>query len=223
MIGFWNYTIVLTFLGLVFSVFGMTQADANHMVIAIACLAASGLCDAFDGRVAGTKSDRTKNEVIFGIQLDSLCDVICFGIFPAVICYSSGVGHYIGGIALSYYCICAVIRLAFFNTLETEKLDSEDAPAEKVYHGLPITSISIILPIIYFICVAVVPEKIHPIIYTFMLFIVGTLFILDFKLKKPSFRQLIAIIVVVFIFVVASFIVVGLNLQWALNLLGFKS
>lgn len=222
MIGFWNYTIVLTFLGLVFAIFGMTQADANHMVVAVACLAASGLCDAFDGRVAGTKIDRTRKEVLFGIQLDSLCDVICFGVFPAIICYSSGVGHYIGGIALSYYCICAVIRLAFFNTLETEKLDA-DSPSEKVYHGLPITSISIILPIIFFICMVAVPEKIHPIIYTFMLFIVGTLFILDFKLKKPSLKQLILIIVIVFVFVVASFVVLGMDLQWGINLSGSKS
>ncbi len=220
MIGFWNYTIVLTFLGLVFSIFGMTQADANHMVIAVACLAASGLCDAFDGRVAGTKTDRTQKEVIFGIQLDSLCDVICFGIFPAVICYSSGVGHYIGGIALSYYCICAVIRLAFFNTLETEKLGQE-VQTEKVYHGLPITSISIILPIIFFVCMVFVPEKAHPIVYTFMLFIVGTLFILDFKLKKPSLKQLILIIVVVFIFVVASFVVFGLTKGGTASLFGF--
>ena len=221
MIGFWNYTIVLTFLGLVFSIFGMTQADASHMVVAVACLAASGLCDAFDGRVAGTKVDRTKKEIIFGMQLDSLCDVICFGIFPAVICYSSGVGHYIGGIALSYYCICAVIRLAFFNTLETEKLD-KTTQEEKVYHGLPITSISIILPIVFFICMVFIPEKVHPIVYIFMLFIVGTLFILDFKLKKPSLKQLVLIIVIVFIFVVASFVFYCMTKSGTISLFGFK-
>ena len=36
-----------------------------------------------DGRVARTKKNRTEDEKNFGIQLDSLCDVICFGVFPA--------------------------------------------------------------------------------------------------------------------------------------------
>ena len=82
MIGFYNYTLVLTFLSLVSAVFGMTQASGGHFNIAVGCLAFAGLCDAFDGRVARTKKDRTDDECLFGVQLDSLCDVVAFGAFP---------------------------------------------------------------------------------------------------------------------------------------------
>jgi len=108
MIGFYDYTLILTFLSLASSVFGMTQAMDGNFRVAIICLAFSGLCDAFDGKVARTKKNRTDDEVLFGIQLDSLCDVICFGAAPALICYLLGVRGYIGGIAITYYCICSV-------------------------------------------------------------------------------------------------------------------
>ena len=57
---------------------------------ALFCLAFSGLCDMFDGKVARTKANRTEDEKRFGIQIDSLCDVVCFGAFPMILCYSMG-------------------------------------------------------------------------------------------------------------------------------------
>ena len=78
MIGIYNYTVVLTYMSLCSSVFGMTQAIHGHFKIAIFCLALSGLCDMFDGKVARSKKDRTDDEKAFGIQIDSLCDVVCF-------------------------------------------------------------------------------------------------------------------------------------------------
>ena len=86
MIGFYNYTVILTYISLLSSVFGMTQAIHGHFKTAIFCLALSGLCDMFDGKIARTKKDRTDDEKSFGIQIDSLCDVVCFGAFPALIC-----------------------------------------------------------------------------------------------------------------------------------------
>ncbi len=87
MIGFYDYTVVLTYISLMSSVFGMTQAIEGRYKTAIVCLAISGLCDMFDGKIARTKKNRTYDEKLFGVQIDSLCDVICFGAFPAVICY----------------------------------------------------------------------------------------------------------------------------------------
>ena len=81
LIGFYDYTVVLTYLSLISSVFGITQAIHGNYKWAILCLALSGFCDAFDGRVARTKKDRDEDEKSFGVQLDSLCDVICFGVF----------------------------------------------------------------------------------------------------------------------------------------------
>ena len=79
MIGFYDYTVVLTYISLVCSIFGMTQAISGRFRTAIVCLALSGLCDMFDGKIARTKKNRTEDEKLFGVQIDSLCDVVCFG------------------------------------------------------------------------------------------------------------------------------------------------
>ncbi len=105
----------------------------------------------FDGKVARRKTDRTDDEKLFGIQLDSLCDVVAFGAFPAFLCYCMGVTGRIGFLAIAFYSVSGVIRLAYFNVLETNHFFSEEEEYEKVYYGLPITSIAIILPILFVI------------------------------------------------------------------------
>ena len=80
LIGFYNYTVVLTYMGLISSVYGMTEALDGHFATAIACLVVSGICDMLDGKIARTM-DRTEDEKKFGIQIDSLCDLFCFGAF----------------------------------------------------------------------------------------------------------------------------------------------
>ena len=72
-IGVYDYTVILTYLGLISSVFGITQAIHGDYKVAVFCLAFSGVCDAFDGRVARCKKNRTEDGKNFGIQLDSLC------------------------------------------------------------------------------------------------------------------------------------------------------
>ena len=91
MIGFYNYTVILTYMSLVSSIIGMTLAHAGKFGAAVFCLALSGFFDMFDGKVARRKTDRTDDEKLFGIQLDSLCDVVAFGAFPAFLCYCMGV------------------------------------------------------------------------------------------------------------------------------------
>ena len=56
MIGFYNYSVILTYIGLVSSVFGITQVFENHMSIAFLCLLLSGICDLFDGKIARSRS-----------------------------------------------------------------------------------------------------------------------------------------------------------------------
>ena len=86
MIGFYNYTVILTYLGTLSGFLGITFAFNEKPLIALICLIFAGLCDMFDGKVASTKQ-RTQQEKRFGIQIDSLSDVICFGVLPAVIVY----------------------------------------------------------------------------------------------------------------------------------------
>ena len=66
LIGVYDYTVILTYLGLISSVFGMTQAIHGDYKTAILCLALSGICDTFDGRIARTKKNRSEREKNFG-------------------------------------------------------------------------------------------------------------------------------------------------------------
>ena len=194
MIGFYDYTVVLTYLSLISSVFGMTQAIDGRFRVAIVCLALSGLLDMFDGKVARTKKNRTDDQKLFGVQIDSLCDVVCFGIFPAMICYVLGVRGVLGGIVIAYYCVCSVIRLGFFNVLETNRQREEDG-ANKYYHGLPITTMSIVLPIVFLLNFCISEWEFKWVLVGTLL-LVGTLFIVNFKLRKPS-NKLLALLVIV--------------------------
>ncbi|SHJ37742.1 CDP-alcohol phosphatidyltransferase family protein [Lutispora thermophila] len=195
MIGFYNYTVIITYIGLASSVFGITQLINGRFRTAICCLALSGLCDMFDGKIARTKKDRTAEEKLFGIQIDSLSDVICFGIFPAMISYMLGVRGVVGGLIITFYCIAAVIRLGFFNVLETRRQQEEDG-ANKYYYGLPVTSISVILPLVFLLNFVLPPGMLE---YVLMgnLLVVGILFIVKFKFMKPTNRQLTILVLIV--------------------------
>lgn len=144
-LGIYDYTVILTYISLGISVFGITRALEGDFKVAIFCLALSGLCDMFDGKIARTKKNRTDDEKNFGIQIDSLCDVVCFGIFPAMICYCLGVNTPAGIGALIFYSVASVIRLAYFNVSEAKR-QNETSENRQYYQGLPITSMAIILP-----------------------------------------------------------------------------
>lgn len=191
-IGVYDYTVILTYISLISSVFGMTQAIHGDYKAAVFCLAFSGACDAFDGRIARTKKDRTEDEKAFGIQLDSLCDVVCFGVFPALICYLLGLRGILGLAILFFYCLCAVIRLAFFNVLEEKRQKCEEG-CNKVYRGLPVTSISLILPLTFWLQF-MIPELAFLLLLHIVLAMVGVLFILDVPVPKPNLKMILAMI-----------------------------
>lgn len=90
MIGFYDYTVILTYISLASSILGMISACYARIGWAIFFLGMSGLLDTFDGKVARTKKNRTEDQKRFGIQIDSLCDIVCFGVCPVIICWFSG-------------------------------------------------------------------------------------------------------------------------------------
>ena len=193
-LGFYDYTVVLTYISLGISVFGITMALEGNFRMAIFCLALSGLCDMFDGKIARTKKNRTEDEKNFGIQIDSLCDVVCFGVFPAMICYCLGVNTPAGVAALIFYSIASVIRLAYFNVTEAKR-QTQTEENRKYYQGLPITSMAIILPFLYLM------RRYYMIHFLIVIhiavIIVGFLFILNIKVKKPQNPVRILLVVVV--------------------------
>ena len=198
MIGYYNYTIILTFMSLISALAGIVLAIDGQPLAAVVCLALSGFFDMLDGPVARTKSDRSDDERLFGIQLDSLCDLVAFGVLPAVICYTQGVEGPIGTIALVFFVAAGVIRLCYFNVLETNKFFSDDGPTEKIFIGLPITSSAVILPLTFVVGLVLTPAAFN-VLLTQVMLITGVMYIANFKMRKPKISVLIVLCVVVLI------------------------
>jgi len=188
-IGFYDYTVILTYMSVVSAVIGMVFAHKGVFDMAMLCLLLSGLCDAFDGTVARSKKNRTEDEKAFGIQLDSLCDVVSFGVAPAFCCYCTGVDSLPGIAILCLYCICAVSRLAFFNVQEAKRQQTETG-CNKFYRGLPVTSSSILFPVFYLLY-PLIPESIFLGALHILVILTAFLFILDFQVKKLDFSRLV--------------------------------
>ena len=188
-IGVFDYTVILTYTSLFSAFFGMVQAHKGHYTFAILCLLLSGICDAFDGIVARSKKDRTEDEKAFGIQLDSLCDVVSFGVFPAFLCYNMGVSGVLGIVILCAFCMCGVSRLAFFNVAEGKRQQAESG-TNKAYRGLPITCSSIILPLFYLVRF-VLRENLFIALLHAVLILTAFLFVFDFTVPKYDLKKLL--------------------------------
>lgn len=189
-IGFYDYTVILTYMSLFSAICGMVKAAEGADTFAIVCLFLSGICDAFDGTVARSKKNRTEGEKAFGIQIDSLCDVISFGICPAFLCYHMGTDGVVGLLCMFAYSLCAVIRLGYFNVIESKRQETEGG-CNKEYHGLPVTSIAIIFPLVYLLK-GLLPAAIFTALLHVMLALVAFLFILDFTVKKPNLQKILS-------------------------------
>lgn len=186
MIGFYNYTVVLTYIGFASAIVGLMQLIQGNYLVSIICLLVSGGCDMFDGIVARTKKDRTKQEVSFGIQLDSLCDAVCFGVLPAMFNYTISLGHKYAIISIPIsimFSLFAIIRLGFFNVMEEERQETTNEK-RKSYQGLPVTSVAIFFPIVYLF--KDMANANFYILSNIALFVIAVLFVTNFSVKKPG-------------------------------------
>ena len=94
MIGKWNRSVIATYVGMLFAVAAMILTMANLYGYAMMCFMAAGICDLFDGTIA-RMCKRTEEEKNFGIQLDSLVDVVSFIALPIVFVFKfSGISWY---------------------------------------------------------------------------------------------------------------------------------
>lgn len=124
---------VLTLLALCAGVTGMRFAMQGRFEAAVVSIMIAAVLDALDGRIARLLNGQSK----FGEELDSLSDVVSFGVAPAMIIYlwvMDGAGG-LGWIVVLSLCVCAALRLARFNT----KLGASDLPpyAFNYFTGVP--------------------------------------------------------------------------------------
>lgn len=157
--------ICMGFLAVIFSLRGyrLTPVDpqlaATYFDYAAIAIGLAILFDTLDGRLA--RMTRTTTEM--GVQLDSLADVLTFGIAPVTLVYGWAIGaafadgtslHSIGIFALFVYLMCGVLRLARFNIQATRpRILKEGTPKmdKKNFVGLPIPpSAGLIAAIVHF-------------------------------------------------------------------------
>ena len=182
MLGFYNYTVILTYIGMLIGVFGMTRAMQGDLNGALFCLMLAGFCDMFDGKIASTKV-RTQSEKRFGIQIDSLSDLLCFGALPALIVHSIAPQNALALLVAGMYVLCALIRLAWFNVDEEERQNHSVLPRE-YYLGLPVTTIALFLPALLGL-----GQLCHwqlLIVGIVILAVAGMAFLVPFRMKKPQ-------------------------------------
>ena len=105
------------------------------------------VCDVLDGYVA--RLDR-KRQSRLGADLDSLADVISFGVAPAVLGFTLGLRGGWDMLILTYFVICGVSRLARFNVTAEAFSDAETGKV-KYFEGTPIPTSIVIVALL---CVA---------------------------------------------------------------------
>ena len=214
MIGVYDYTVILTYLSLLSAGTGIviSLGGDGHPFLGIFFLLICGLCDAFDGKVANSKKDRSSIERKFGIQIDSLSDLIAFGVLPACIgaafirtspllrsvtgdFYDNNIYQVVGKViffgVLVLYILAAMIRLAYFNVSEEERQETEGG-TRKYYLGLPVTSAAIIFPTIALFQFCIPADLTW--LYITTALITAILFVSPFKLKKLGLKGILGLV-----------------------------
>ncbi len=187
-IGKYDRSVIVTFLGVLSTMIGIyfiLGVSEPMLTGAVICLMISGICDMFDGKIARMLKNRTDEDMEYGIQLDSLTDMISFIAFPIVLLY--GVSKYfeialnpiITIIFVTLFTIGGISRLAYFN------LSATKGEPVKYYTGLPVTTTAMIFPLMYLFRY-LLPATIFVNIYLLLFIIVAFLFIFNFKIRKPK-------------------------------------
>ncbi len=187
MIGFYDYTVILTYLGALAGLLGITMSVGGRFKAAVVCMSVALLCDTLDGMVARGKKNRTRDEMLFGIQIDSLCDLISFGVCPSVMFYMLGMDRWADLALLGAYCLCCVIRLGYFNTLAVQA----ELGAKGDYHGLPVVCLDSSVPMLYVIFLRL-PLGLGLWLLRGAAAVFGFLYLLDFRVRKPACNDLTA-------------------------------
>lgn len=112
--------------------------DGQYLIAA--CLILLGaIFDLFDGRVARKLNMASE----FGVQLDSLCDVVSFVVAPAVFAFAVLDSAWYVNVLLAFYVVAGVLRLARYNVTGT-------TDGGKYFEGVPVP-VSLVLPFLYFL------------------------------------------------------------------------
>jgi CDP-diacylglycerol---serine O-phosphatidyltransferase len=137
----------------------------GHMSLAFIFLAA--LFDRFDGMVAR----HYDAESLFGKELDSLCDLVSFGVAPALLIYQTALvtAPWVGIIATVIYILAGAVRLARYNTTEFDG----------AFSGVPITAAGVLLTLSFFLI-----PYLGPLFFIALMIILSILMVSNIRITK---------------------------------------
>ena len=116
------------------------EGDVRDLLLGMALIPLAFIFDALDGRIARWR----KSSSTLGRELDSLADVISFGVAPAALAYACGMQGGWDWLLLSYFVCCGVSRLARYNVTAEQLSAGEDKV--KYFEGTPIpTSLALVV------------------------------------------------------------------------------
>ncbi len=133
-IGFINLANIITLGGLCSASLAIFFASQQNFCLALTFFLLAGVCDMTDGTAARRTQRRSSRSKVYGINLDSLCDMVSFGVTPCLIAWSLGYDSAFDVIVYMLFFIASATRLAYFNTLTLEKPDL----SSKSFIGIPI-------------------------------------------------------------------------------------
>ncbi len=132
---------IISLLGLLCAVFGIFFAIKGYFLAAIIGVLWAVLFDWLDGMIARKMKNRTKEQGVFGGQLDSMIDIVSFGVFPAILLLSYG-NFSVWFMPGAFFIIAAcAIRLSYFNIFGL--IDS------KTYMGLAVDNTGLLLSFLF--------------------------------------------------------------------------
>ena len=120
----------------------LETGNIKHVYFACGLVVAALIFDVIDGRVARW---RQKSSAM-GRELDSLADIISFGVAPAIIAYGCGMQGFYDRIVLAYFVACGVSRLARYNI--TAEALSDGGDKVKYFEGTPIPTSVVLVGIL---------------------------------------------------------------------------
>ena len=108
-------------------------ADLGNIYVALAFLPLGFFFDAFDGKVARWR----KKSSLMGQELDSLADLISFGVAPAAVAFTIGARTLVDQLFLCFFVLCGLTRLARFN-VTTTVIPKDKTGKASYFEGTPI-------------------------------------------------------------------------------------
>jgi CDP-diacylglycerol--serine O-phosphatidyltransferase len=194
----------LTSLSLFCGFFSVVATMRGDFLQAAWAIVIASVFDGLDGRIARM----TKTTSLFGVEYDSLSDLVAFGIAPAVLAYGWVLGHYgrWGWMAAFLYVACGAIRLARFNVMTATAKNT-------FFTGLPIPAAAGMVATTAIFCfhTGIDDKKILCILFLITIYLLAFLMVstiryqsfkdLDFASRKPFNSVVIAILL---IYIVAS-------------------